>query len=145
MAITRIFALVLAAAMALVALPASAGMQEKLFVNLTTDDLRSARMALGFASKALQMEKIEKATVFLNVDAVRLADKRLANASEANRKLQQSLKDFMAAGGTVIICPMCMSAVAGLTAEDLIEGVKLGGPDVTMPAMFDDDTVVVSY
>lgn len=34
---------------------------------------------------------------------------------------------------------------AGMTMDDVIEGVVMGGPDVTLKAMTADDTVVISY
>lgn len=47
---------------------------QKLFVNLTSDEMNRAAMAIGFSSKVLQEKKIP-VTIFLNVEGVRLADK----------------------------------------------------------------------
>jgi hypothetical protein len=58
--------------------------------------------------------------------------------------LQEMLKAAMAKGTQAIICPMCM-AKAGMTMDDVIEGVVKGRPDVTMKAMTADETAVISF
>lgn len=115
-----------------------------IFYNLTTDEAWNAGMALGQANKAL--ESGYKVIVFLNVRGVLLASKSFKTDSLAasGMSLQDMLKGVMAKGGHVIICPMCMKK-AGLDLEGLIEGVVVGGPDVTMKAMTADDTAVISY
>ncbi|MDX2503476.1 MAG: DsrE family protein [Gammaproteobacteria bacterium] len=128
----------------LVALPASAS-GKKLFVNLTSDDTNRAAMAVGFATKVLQKEKIP-VTILLNVDAVRLADKNIPQNKYANDKtVTEMLAGFMKAGGKVIMCPMCMKNVGGMEKSDLIPGLIMGGPDVTFPAMLAEGTTVISY
>lgn len=121
------------------AFPASAD-QDKLFINLTSDEARRATMAIGFATKVREEKKIP-VTIFLNVEGVRLADKDVAHCGAA----QEMLKEFMRNGGRVIICPMCMQNVAGMDKDDVISGVEVGGPDVTWPALFEDDVTVLSY
>lgn len=118
---------------------------KKLFVNLSSDELNRAAMAIGFSTKVLTMKKIP-VTIFLNVNAVRIADKNIPEHKHANGKsLKEMLSAFMKAGGQVIVCPMCMKNVGGLSKDDLIGGVVVGGPDVTWPALFADDTTVLSY
>ena len=119
--------------------------KQKLFVNLTSDEINRAAMAIGFSTKVLT-EKNMPVTIFLNVEGVRIADKNIPEQKYSNGKsLKEMLADFMKAGGQVIICPMCMKNVGGLTKDELISGVKIGGPDVTMPAMFAEGTAVMSY
>lgn len=119
--------------------PAAAD-QDKLFVNLTTDEARRVAMAVGFATKVREEKKIP-VTIFLNVEGVRLADKNIAHCGAS----QELLKEFMRSGGRVIVCPMCMQNVGGMDKDDLISGVEIGGPEVTWPALFDDDVTVLSY
>jgi predicted peroxiredoxin len=119
--------------------PAAAD-EDKLFINLTTDEARRAAMAIGFATKVREEKKIP-VTIFLNVEGVRLADRTIAHCGAS----QDLLKEFMRAGGRVIICPMCMQTVGGMDKDDVISGVEIGGPDVTWPALFDDDVKVLSY
>jgi hypothetical protein len=59
--------------------------------------------------------------------------------------LKEMLAAFMNAGGRVLVCPMCMGNVGGLSKDDLIAGVEVGGPDTTWPALFAEDTTVLSY
>jgi predicted peroxiredoxin len=119
--------------------------KQKLFVNLTSDEINRAAMAIGFSTKILTQKKIP-VTIFLNVEGARIADKNIPEQKYANGKsLKQMLTDFINAGGQVLICPMCMKNVAGISKDDLLPGVKVGGPDVTWPALFAEDTTVLSY
>ena len=68
-----------------------------------------------------------------------------ASAAEVGKKPQELLRTFIKFGGRVVICPMCMQNVGGMRKEDLISGVTMGGPDVTWPALFDDNVTVLSY
>ena len=120
----------------------SADSNQKLFVNLTSDEMNRASMAIGFSTKILQEKKIP-VTIFLNVEGVRLADKSIPEHKHANGKsLKEMLAGFMKAGGRVLVCPMCMENVGGLSKDDLIEGVEVGG---TGPVLFADGTTVLSY
>jgi predicted peroxiredoxin len=118
---------------------------QKLFVNLSSDELNRAAMAIGFSTKVLEQKKIP-VTLFLNVEGVRIADKNIpGNKHVSGKSLKEMLTAFIAAGGRVIACPMCMKNVGGLTKADLIPGVEVGGPDVTWPALFAEGTTVLSY
>ena len=118
---------------------------EKLFVNLSSDELNRAAMAIGFSTKVRTEKKIP-VTIFLNVEGVRIADKSIPENKHASGKsLKEMLAAFMDAGGRVLVCPMCMANVGGLSKDDLIAGVEVGGPDVTWPALFAEGTRVLSY
>lgn len=114
------------------------------FYNITTDDTWAAGMAAGQANKAL--EAGYDVVVFLNVRAVYLAStsRQQDTFAAAGDTPQELLQSAMDKGGRVIICPMCMSQ-AGMSMDDVIEGVERGGPDVTFEALNDPDTVVLSY
>jgi predicted peroxiredoxin len=101
-------------------------------------------MALGQANKAL--EAGYNVVVFLNVRGVFIASKAFATDSNGvvGKSLQEQLKGVIENGGQAIICPMCMGK-AGMTMDDVVEGVVKGGPDVTMRVMTADDTVVISF
>jgi len=118
---------------------------QKLFVNITSDDINKAAMAIGFSTK-IRMEKKIPVTIFLNVEGVRIADKNIPGHKHSTGKtLKEMLAGFMQAGGKVLVCPMCMKNVGGLSKDDLIEGVVVGGSDVTWPALFAENTTVLSY
>ena len=128
----------------IIALPATAS-GKKLFVNITTDDTNKSAMAVSMATLVLTTKKVP-VTILLNVDAVRLADKTIPqNKYASGETVTEMLAGFMKAGGTVIVCPMCMKNVGGMDKNDLIPGVIMGGPDVTFPALLADDTTVISY
>lgn len=118
---------------------------QKLFVNLTSDELNRAAMAIVFSTRVLTQKNIP-VTLFLNVEAVRIADKNLPETKYTNDKsLKAMLNEFLQAGGRVIICPMCMENVGGFAKEDLLEGVEIGSAEVTWPALFADNTTVLNY
>jgi predicted peroxiredoxin len=118
--------------------------QKTIFYNVTTDEAWAAGMALGQANKAL--EAGYKVVIFLNVRGVFIASKAFVTDinGASGKSLQDMLKAAMANGAQAIICPMCLGK-AGMTMDDVIEGVVKGGPDVTMKAMTADDTVVISF
>ena len=118
--------------------------KKTIFYNITSDDVWTAGMAAGQASKAL--ESGYNVVVFLNVRGVYLAstDRQQDTFAGTGKSAQQMLQVIMKNGGRVIMCPMCMKQ-AGLTMDDVIEGVERGGPGVTFELMTADDTVVVSY
>ena len=122
----------------------SADEQKTIFYTVTTDEAWAAGMALGQANKALEVGY--KVVIFLNVRGVFIASKSFVTDTNgaSGKSLQEMLKAALDKGAQVIICPMCM-AKAGMTMDDLIEGVVKGGPDVTMKAMTADDTVVISF
>jgi copper(I)-binding protein/predicted peroxiredoxin len=118
-----------------------------LFVNLTSDELNRAAMAISFATRTRQdMDK--PVTIFLNVEGVRLAHKDAPQEPYGmdGKTIHDMLQAFMAAGGKVLVCPMCMMNVAGgMTADDLIPGAMVSNPDLTRAALFSEGVTVLSY
>jgi len=124
--------------------PLSAKEQKSIFYNVTTDEAWKAGMALAQANGALK--KGYKIIIHLNTRAVFIASKSFASDVNglSGKSLQDMLKAMMDKGAQVLMCPMCTKK-AGLTKDDLMEGVIMGGPDVTLKAMTADDTTVISY
>ena len=119
--------------------------QESLFVNLTSNEMDRAAMAINFSTRIRTQKKIP-VTIFLNVDGVRLVNRKIpGNTHISGQTLQEMLASFMVAGGKVIACPMCMKNVGGMTKADLIDGVVVGSSDVTWPALFAPNTTVLNY
>ena len=115
---------------------------KKLFVNLISDDMDRAAMAVSISNKVLSTEKIP-VTILLSVQGVRWADKNIPQNKYVNGKtIPEMLQGFMKSGGQVIICQMCMKNVAGMKQEDVIDGVKFTG---TLSALFADNTTVLTY
>lgn len=117
-----------------------------LFVNLTTDDAWAASKAIFFAHQRVLRTGHRPVSIWLNVRAVYLADRRRAPArvSPAVPDIPAMLRAFIADGGRVIACQACMG-VAGLTAAELIEGVEVGSPDVLMPLLMGPDIRTLSW
>jgi predicted peroxiredoxin len=115
-----------------------------LFVNLTTRDTWRAGMGLKFAHNVLK--EGHDVTVFLNVEAVTLAARELPQDTFGmlDKTPQQLLEDILKDGGRVIVCPMCMKRV-GITQDDLMDGVTVGKPSVTVPALLKPGVKVMSY
>lgn len=115
---------------------------KKFFVNLTSDDMDRAAMAVAISSKVLSTRKIP-VTIFLSAQGVRWADKTIPQNKYVNGKtVAEMMQEFMKAGGQVIICKMCMTNVGGIKEEEVINGVKFSG---ALSALFADDTTVLSY
>ena len=110
-----------------------AGNNDPLFINMTSNDGHRATMAIAFGAK--QQAHGHALTIFLN-------DKGVLVGSKAHAKKfadqQKDLQDAMAKGATVIICPMCMKHYK-VAETDLLPGIKIGSPDVTGAALFQDN------
>jgi predicted peroxiredoxin len=115
---------------------------KKLFVNLISDDLDRAAMAVSISNKVLSTEEIP-VTIFLSAQGVRWVDKNIPQNIYVNGKtIPEMLQGFMKSGGQVILCKMCMENVGGINKEDVIDGVKFSG---AISALFADNTTVLTY
>lgn len=123
----------------LAGVPAYADSQGSLFVNLTTDEGHRANMAMMFSQKIL--ERGHPVTIWLNDRGVFLAAKRHA---EKFSEQQKALAEMMAKGATVIVCPFCAKHY-GIEVDDLIEGAKVGNPDLTGSLLFKEDAKTLTW
>lgn len=151
----RIFALlsVFALGLTLMAGPSTAqedgaAAQQRLFINLTTDDTWAAAKAIMFAHQRSLANGYDTA-IWLNVRAVYLAEKDRPShihglMAEEGTTIQDMLTAFIADGGTVIMCSAC-SAAAGLTQEEYIDGVTMGSWPVVESWLFDPNVVTLSW
>ncbi|QWE15118.1 DsrE family protein [Polynucleobacter sp. AP-Sving-400A-A2] len=112
---------------------------DPLFINLSTDEVSRASMAINFGKH--HFSSGHPLTIFLNDKAVMLGVKA---GSSKYVELQQALSEAITAGALVIMCPICLKQ-AGYSEADLIAGVKLGGPKVTGDALFKDGTKTMSW
>ena len=125
--------------------PTHAPQNERLFINLTSDQTDRAAMAIMLAQRVLDTRGAH-VTIFLNVEGARLADTSIPQSAHVSGATPQDmLTAFMEAGGTVIVCPGCYRNVAGGKADDMLAGVVQGSPDVTFSALFEEGTRVLSY
>ena len=115
---------------------------KKLFVNLISDDLDRAAMAVSISNKVLSTGDIP-VTIFLSAQGVRWVDKTIPQNRYVNGKtMPEMLQGFMKSGGQVILCKMCMENVGGIKQGEVIDGVKFTG---TLSALFADNTTVLTY
>jgi sulfur relay (sulfurtransferase) complex TusBCD TusD component (DsrE family) len=119
--------------------PSFAGDTDPLFVNITTNDVHRARMAITFGTA--QMERGHPLTIFLNDRGV-LIGSRANSATFAEH--QKALAEAMAKGAVVIVCPMCMKHY-GVKPADLLPGAEVGKPELTGGALFKEGTRTLSW
>lgn len=116
-----------------------------LFINLTSDQMNRAAMALHLANLALTGEHME-VTIFLNVEGVFLADRNMPQLIHPNGKtLHEMLCECIANGAQVYVCPMCMKNLGGLTTEDLLPGIIVADEANVWPRLYADNARVLSY
>jgi len=115
---------------------------EKLFVNLTSDEMNRATMAIAYSTMVLTQKDIP-VTIFLSVEGVRIVDMTLPKHRNAyGKSLNEMMSEFMDAGGRVLLCGMCARNVGGIDEDDVLKGVQYGDG---MSALFEDDTSVLTY
>lgn len=115
---------------------------QHLFVSLISDDLDRAAMAVSLSNKVLSTGGIS-ATIYLSAQGVRWVDTSIPQNKYVNGKtIAEMFKEFMAAGGQIILCKMCMENVGGIKQGEVLEGVLLTG---ALSAMFADNTTVLTY
>lgn len=119
--------------------PANAGATDPLFVNMTADESHRALMALQFSRN--QQERGHPVTVFLNDRGVFVGSKTKA---AKYKEQQQILEDIVRKGGSVLMCPMCMKHY-GIGEADLLSGVKVGNPELTGSALFQDNAKTLTW
>ena len=89
----------------------------------------------------IQLERKHPVTIFLNDRGVLIASK----ANEEKFKDQQALLlELMNSGASVIACSMCMKHF-DVKEVDLLPGIKIGTPESTGAALFQDNTKTMSW
>jgi predicted peroxiredoxin len=116
-----------------------------LFINLTSDQMNRAAMALHLANLAMTGEHME-VTIFLNVEGVFLGDKKMPQLIHPDGKtLHEMLGECMANGAKVYVCPMCMKNLGGLVADDMLPGIMIADESSIWPKLFAEQVRVLSY
>jgi sulfur relay (sulfurtransferase) complex TusBCD TusD component (DsrE family) len=112
---------------------------EPLFVNLLSGPTsHRTDMALTFTENVLK--RGHPVTVFLNDEGVKVAAKSNSEAAKGREALGKLVKG----GATVIACPYCMEHY-GVKESDLIEGVKVGNPELTQGELFKPNTRTLTW
>ena len=115
-----------------------------LFVNMTTGDSWRGWMGLHFAHNTMKMG--HQVTIFLNLDAVKLAAKigEQEKRPSMQRIPRDIVADFIKDGGKVLICGPCLSEF-GLKLDDLVPGVELGKPGYTQSFIFAENAKTLTW
>lgn len=107
--------------LAVIALPLSAlAAKEPIYINLATNDPVKVSMALDAGRQ--YAEKGHPIVIYLNDKAVLLG---VEVKSRDVSKEQEAIRQAIANGATVIICPTCLED-HGFTRINLVKGVVLG-------------------
>jgi predicted peroxiredoxin len=100
----------------------------KVVVNLATGLEDPERVTIAFLIAVPAAERGKQVTMFLTKDAVRLALPGGAEgvACEGCPPLERLFEQYAAAGGELLVCPICFNA-RKLSEGDLIDGARLVG------------------
>jgi predicted peroxiredoxin len=120
------------------------GGKHPLFINMTTGDSWRGWMGLHFAHNTMKMG--HPVTVFLNLDAVKLAAKsgEQEQRPSMRRVPRDIIADFIRDGGTVLMCGPCMQEF-GLKMDDLLPGVQMGRPGLTQSFIFAENARTLTW
>ena len=110
-----------------------------LFVNLTTEDSHRANMAMMFSKNML--ERGHPVAIWLNDKGVLLAARSQALRFAPQQKM---LGELMAKGAQVLVCPFCAEHY-GVAAGDVLEGARMGNPDLAESLLFGPGTAALSW
>jgi predicted peroxiredoxin len=118
---------------------AFAGDKDPLFVNMTTDDAYRSILAIKVSKN--MSERGHPLTIFFNDRGILVISK--ANADKFKEQ-QAILAELAKAGATLIACPICMKHYE-IKESDLLEGIKVGNPQLTGDALFRDNTKTLGW
>lgn len=117
-----------------------------LWLNLTSAEPHRAVMALHLAEFALKDK--QPVTVFLNLDAVKLAFPQEMAEVPGDARLKETprevLQRLIANGAEVLVCPHCIQ-YAGLDPEKRLPGSAIAQPDALMSTLAKPNTRTLSY
>ncbi|MBT3314140.1 MAG: hypothetical protein HN390_05960 [Anaerolineae bacterium] len=120
-------------------------LKDGLFINMTTDDIDRAAMAVGFATK-IRKQTGRPVTIFFNTQGVRLVDVDIPQSThKSGNTIHEMIQMFMDEGGVALVCPVCMVNVGGMETEDILPGVIIGTPEFTWGALFAENVTTLSY
>lgn len=137
--------LVLAAGALLSPLPAAAQDKPQLFINVTDEDPWKVAMSAFFGT-AFSQKQGHQTTLFVNVQATPLFTKAKANvrSEQFGKTVHEMVREFQAAGGKVLICPVCMKAL-GISAGDLIDGAEVASVQSVNAVLFSPTTKTLTW
>jgi len=112
---------------------------DPLFVSLTSDDAYRSTLAITVSTR--MFERGHPLTIFFNDRGILVASKKNA---EKFPDQQAALVKLAQDGATLLACPNCMKHY-GIAETDLVDGIRVGNPQVTGDALFRDGTKTLSW
>jgi predicted peroxiredoxin len=118
----------------------------KVVVNLATGLEDPERVIIAFLVAVPAAERGRPVTMFLTKDATRLALGGVAEgvACEGCPPLERLFEQYAAAGGELLVCPICFNA-RGLDEADLVANASIGGATPLWDWIGDEPATVFSY
>ena len=100
----------------------------KVVINLATGLEDPERVTLAFLVAGAAAQAGKQVTMFLTKEAVRLALTGFAQgvACDGCPALETLAEQYAAAGGRMLVCPICFNA-RKLSQDDLIQSAEIGG------------------
>jgi len=127
--------------------PTVAVAQDKpqLFINVTDQDPWKVAMAAFFGT-AFAQKQGHQTTLFVNVQATPLFTKASASvrSEQFGKTVHDMIREFQAAGGKVLICPVCMKALS-ISQGDLIDGAEVASVKSVNEVLFAPMTRTLSW
>jgi predicted peroxiredoxin len=119
---------------------------EKVVVNLATGLEDAERVLIAFLIAVPAAERGKQVTMFLTKDAVRLALPGGAEgvACDGCPPLERLFEQYAAAGGQLLVCPICFNA-RKLDESQLVANAKIGGATPLWDWIGDETPTVFSY
>jgi predicted peroxiredoxin len=119
---------------------------DKVLVNLATGLEDAERVTIAFLVAVPAAERGKQVTMFLTKDAVRLSLPGVAEgvACDGCPPLERLFEQFAAAGGQLLVCPICFNA-RKLDESQLVANAKIGGATPLWDWIGDDTPTVFSY
>lgn len=118
----------------------------KAVISLTTGLEDAEKVTVAFLVAVGAAESGRPTLMFLAKEAVRLAFAGVATATACTGcpTLESLMERYVAAGGTYLVCPICVDA-KGLTDGDLVEGASKGGTIPMWEWIGDEGATTFSY
>jgi predicted peroxiredoxin len=100
----------------------------KVVINLATGLEDPERVTVAFLVGGAAAQSGRPVTMFLTKEAVRLAVEDVAHgvACDGCPSLESLLEQYAAAGGRMLVCPICFKA-RKLSQDGLVEAAEIGG------------------
>ena len=103
-------------------------------------------MAAFFATNFALKQGHKPVVIFVNVQATSLFSKSKADvrSEQFGRTVHDMYREFSAAGGKVLVCPVCMKAI-GIKEGDLIDGAEVATIKSVNDVLFRPDAKTMAW